>query len=351
MVPSAALVLRCVRGVGSLGYHRAVARAGSAEAALAALSDDLRTSAQDLALKMQHAADASSLAVLASDDPGYPAPLLQLEDPPPVLFARGNLGLLQRAAVAIVGTREATPYGVRISERLARGVADRGAAVISGMARGVDTVAHRAALRGRGSTIGVLGTGADVVYPIENADLFAEVVASGLLVSEYLPGAKAHPGSFPRRNRIIAALADVVVVVEAGAKSGALITAGVAVSLGKIHAAVPGPVDLPTSVGSNALVRDGAQVVTGVDDVLGLLALTPRGRAIPTLPPRDQPDAPAVGVEDSAVLDLLAHGPRYPDELLGATGLSARVLAGVIASLTVQGLVAVEPSGLVRLVA
>ncbi|MGQ0649556.1 MAG: DNA-processing protein DprA [Gemmatimonadaceae bacterium] len=297
------------------------------------------------------AADRRGVRMLAIDDGGYPELLRALEDPPPVLFTLGAEELLSRASVAIVGTREATAYGVRITRMLAAGASRAGIAVVSGLARGVDAHAHAAALDGDGGTIAVLGTGVDVPYPRENLELYRRIEEAGLVVSEALPGARAHPGSFPRRNRIIAALADLVLVTEAGVKSGALITAGVAGALGRMHAAVPGPVDMPTSAGSNLLLRDGGQVVTSVADLIGLADLTTRGR-LRSRPVGQRSESIANGAElsteEGLVLALLRRGPRLPDELIAASGLAPAALAGALATLTLWGLADVDPGGVVR---
>ena len=291
------------------------------------------------------------MAIVAHGGPGYPERLTDLEDPPPVIFALGNRDLLNNPAVAIVGTREATLYGLRITAMLASGAAAAGLTVVSGLARGVDAEAHRTALPHVGSTIAVLGTGADVPYPMLNHALHRRIEDSGLVVSEALPGARPHPGAFPRRNRLIAALADVVVVTEAGDRSGALITAGVAVALGRMHAAVPGPVDVASASGSNRLLRDGAQVVTSVEDMLGLVYLTPRGRRKRETAPAPSHNAltQELGDDEMRVLTVLRQGPRLPDELIAGTGLSPSALVTTLATLEILGQVVLDPDGVVRM--
>ena len=194
-------------------------------------------------------------------DEGYPPALLDLRSPPRVLWAIGDIATLKSPVVAIVGTRKATPYGVRATREIAGALARAGACVVSGMARGIDGTAHIAALDVRGRTVAVLGTGVDIAYPAGHRPLHARIREHGLLLSEEVPGAHAGPGSFPRRNRLIAALASITIVVEAGVKSGANITATHALELGRTVAAVPGPIDAPQSAGSNALLRDGATVI------------------------------------------------------------------------------------------
>lgn len=212
-----------------------------------------------------------------------PGCLGDLSLPPAGLWLLGSPEALLGAPdrhVAIVGTREASPYGVRVAERLAQACARAGLVVVSGMARGIDAAAHRAALAAGGRTIGVQGTGVDVPYPVSHRALLDVMAGKGTVVSEMEPGTKAGPGCFPRRNRIIAALAQVTVVVEAGFRSGAINTATHALDLGRTVAAVPGRVDDPGSAGANLLIRDGAQVITEPADLLGLFGLGSPDRSI-----------------------------------------------------------------------
>jgi len=211
---------------------------------------------------------------------GLPGSLRDLSNPPAGLCCEGDVGLLADAPdrlVAIVGTREPTPYGVRMASQLARACARAGLVVVSGMARGVDVAAHQAALEAGGRTIGVQGTGVDVPYPVAHRTLLAEMGRRALVVSEVEPGTRAVQGCFPRRNRIIAALCRVTLVVEAGFKSGAVNTATQALELGRVVAGVPGRIEDPTAAGVNLLIRDRAQVITDVEDLLGLYGLSTIG--------------------------------------------------------------------------
>ncbi len=192
---------------------------------------------------------------LIAVDPEYPELLRQIPDPPPLLFVLGDLSLLERPAVAIVGSRDHTTYGAEVARALAWGLGSGGIVVVSGMARGLDAVAHAGALDGGGGTIGVLGNGLGVVYPAANRALYQRVAERGLLLTEFPPGEKPTAGSFPRRNRLISGLARVTVVVEAAEGSGALITAGTALDQGRDVMAVPGPITSPSSVGTNRLIR------------------------------------------------------------------------------------------------
>lgn len=219
--------------------------------------------------RCRQAVRAHEVRVLLRGEASYPDSLLQLDDPPSILFARGRLELLDRAAVAIVGTRRSTVYGAQTSEMLSAGAARAGVVVVSGLAHGIDTQAHAAALEG--GTVAVLGCGIDVHYPAPNRHLQEEIAASGLLLSEFAPGTPPLRHHFPRRNRIIAALSRAVVVVEAPHKSGALITAEHGESLNRDICAVPGPIGRGSSDGCNALLRDGAKFITCVDDLLDVL--------------------------------------------------------------------------------
>lgn len=312
----------------------------------------MRAEAQQRAERTWRLAQERGITIVGCDDPRYPESLSAIEDPPPVLFCLGDVGLLQQPAVGIVGSRAATSYGLRVTASIVPTLASHGLVIISGLALGIDAAAHSETLDCAGRTIAVLGTGVDVPYPLENEWIYKRIEASGLLISELLPGTRAHPGSFPTRNRLIAALSDVVVVIEAGAKSGALITAQAAANAGRIVGAVPGPVDHPASAGTNSLLRDGAQVVTGVQDVMGLVALTPRGRTLATSQ-RELSEPPTdnylIGDREARVLEVLANGPRMADELVGSTGLSARDTAATLASLSVLGRVVVDSAGLARL--
>lgn len=281
---------------------------------------------------------APSVVRLVQGGPGYPACLGALPDPPRQLFCIGDLtalGPAPEALVAIVGTREATLYGLRVATALGRAFAEAGAIVVSGMARGVDSAAHDAAIKAGGKTIAVLGTGPDLPYPVGNRDLHARVAASGLIVSESEPGTKAFQGCFPRRNRIIAALAKATIVVEAGHRSGAINTATHAGVIGRLFAAVPGPIDSPRSAGANQLIRDGGHLIGSIDDALGLLGLS-RSRAV---------DRPAMGVTEAEVWDCLGAGEDGVDALCSRSGLPVRSVMEAVSRLELAGLVTRSPDG------
>jgi DNA processing protein len=268
----------------------------------------------------------------------YPPELLDLSTPPAQLYALGTASALDGARVSIVGTRKSTAYGERATRTLTAAFARAGVAVISGMARGIDGIAHRTALEQGGRTVAVLGTGIDVPYPAGHRHLHRMIAERGLVLSENAPGITAYQGAFPRRNRIIAALAPVTIVVEAGRKSGALNTASQALELGRVVAAVPGPIDSEQSAGSNELIRDGAVVIASVDDALALLGIREPKQVI-------DPDLPD---SQRQLWDLLADGPADVDRLAAKSGLALGECLAGISSLEVLGLVDCTLAGEIR---
>lgn len=227
-----------------------------------------RSDAVRRALEVHEQCASADIAAIVYGTAGYPPPLCHLQDPPPVLFALGRTELLRRRCAAIVGSRRATAYGRRVARGLGASFAAQGRCVVSGMAMGIDAEAHRGALPG--PTAAVLGSGVDVVSPPRNRTLYGKIVEYGVVVSEFAPGVRAEPHHFPRRNRIIAALASDVIIVEASRRSGALITAEIALNLGREVHAVPGPIDRPNSAGTNRLIADGAAVIVEIGPVDGM---------------------------------------------------------------------------------
>lgn len=279
---------------------------------------------------------------LRPGDPLWPTVAFDgLREPVRGLFALGRTGLLGRAprrSVAIVGTRDASPYGMRVADELARAFVRAGITVVSGLARGIDSAAHRGALEAKGDTIAVLGTGVDVPYPVGHRELHGRVASAGLVLSEREPGSRAVPGCFPRRNRIIAALAEVTVVVEAPYKSGAVNTATQALELGRVVAAVPGPIDSARSAGSNLLIRDGAQVITGVSDALGLFGVADDSCF----------RAPALGYEEGRIWEALEDGEASAESLAERLSMSIRQVLELTSRLEISGLAEFRSDGVVR---
>jgi DNA processing protein len=279
------------------------------------------------------------LRIVAIADEAYPPRLRDLPRPPKRLWWHGDLDLLSRPVVAIVGTRRATQYGRRMTTEIAGALARAGATVVSGMALGIDAAAHRAALDAGGATVAVLGTGADVAYPRAHVALHAEIAERGAVLSELPPGAHSHGGSFPERNRIIAALASATIVVEAPFDSGALITAERATELGRDVGVVPGPIDSPQSQGANALLRDGAHPIVAVADALTLVGLAPPG--VPSAP-RLENDG------ELRVWRALDDGSATLDELCTRTGLPVAQCLSTVTALELRGLIECALTGTIR---
>ena len=279
-----------------------------------------------------------TLRALRRGESEYPAPLNDLPQPPETIWYIGDLSVLEAPSVAIVGTRKCTAYGERMARELASALARAGACVISGMARGIDGVAHMAALDAGGRTAAVLGTGVDIAYPPSHRALHARIAKSGLLLSELPPGAHSHGGSFPQRNRLIAALARATIIVEAPKKSGALGTAGHALDLGRDVAVVPGPIDSPQSEGSNALFNQGAHPITCIADAFVLLGLTP---AVRTLIDPEDPD-------QASVWRALREGPADLDTICHRASLPVQRCLAAVTALELTGAIECALTGEVR---
>lgn len=330
-----ALALSLVDGVGPKKYHELLATFGSAARALDDAQGGPRAAALlDQADAFLERAARCGMAVLVHGDEGYPSQLDSVRDPPPVLWALGRLELLETPLVGIVGTRVPTAYGERIARQLGEALARAGATIVSGMALGIDGIAHRAALAVGDATVAVLGTGADIAYPRPHRALHRTIVERGLVLSELPPGTRGAAGAFPRRNRVIAALSRVTIVVEAGYRSGALITADHALDLGRSLAGVPGPIDSPQSAGVNQMLRDGAQVIVTIDDALGLAGLSPPEAPAP-------PDDPS----EAAIWRALEAGALEMDALVAVTGLDARAILVALTALELRGMVEFRADG------
>jgi len=274
---------------------------------------------------------------LRPSDPDYPA-LLGAVPVPPALWVRGVIGADDALAVAIVGARRATPYGLEAAERLASELAARGVTIVSGLARGIDTAAHRGALAAGGRTVAVLGCGIDVVYPPENRELARAIEAQGALVSQFAPGMAALPGHFPARNRTLAGLALGVVVVEAAERSGALITAGFAGDLGRELFAVPGRISSDASAGTNRLIQDGAKLVTCWQDIVSELP-EPWRRAVksPSEVASGLPRPNAESDEGRVLTLLTADEPQHIEQLIARGGLDPARAGAALVVLELDG--------------
>ncbi len=308
---------------------------GETEELLAPLLSAPENDATRKARDLLRASDARAVVL---GDPEYPALLAEIPDPPPVLFLRGR-ALGDEPAVALVGSRAATAVGLETARFISRGLAEAGVNVVSGFARGIDTAAHEAAIEAGGPTVAVFACGVDVCYPRSNSALLKRLLELGTAVSEHVPGTEPQPFHFPVRNRIIAGLSSVVVVVEAAEKSGSLITARLANEYGRDVGAVPGPVLTPSFAGGNALLKDGAILVRSAADVLAELPGMLKGT--PT-----QASLPLVSAEASSVHDALdAVRGTDADALLSATRLTPSRLASALAELELEGLVTALPGG------
>jgi len=274
---------------------------------------------------------------LRPGDPGYPT-LLRAMPSAPALFVRGELRPEDALAIAIVGSRRCTPYGIAATEQLASELAARGVTIVSGLARGIDTAAHRSALAAGGRTLAVLGCGVDVIYPRENIPLARAIESQGAILSQFAPGMPPLAGHFPARNRTLAGLTLGVVVVEAAEQSGALITAGFAGDLGRETFAVPGRITSPTSVGANRLIQDGAKLVTCWQDIVSELPEQWRRAVRGLSAPSGAQHAPEEESDEGRMLHLLAPDePQHIEQLIERAGFAPARAAALLVTLELGG--------------
>lgn len=341
------VALAMVPGVGLGRYHGLLAAGRPAELFAMSRRDLAARAGEEVAKaikgfdrgraigRQQAAAGRVGATLLTLEDAGYPPALRTIPQPPPFLFVRGALASEDALAIAIVGSRRPSAYGLRMAQRLAADLAARGVTVVSGFARGIDTAAHRGALEASGRTVAVLGSGADVIYPPENRRLVEAVTRQGAVVSEFPMGTPPLAQHFPRRNRVIAGMSLGTAVVEASEKSGALITAGYAGEFGREVFAVPGNVTSPVSEGTNRLIQDGAKLVKGWKDVVGELPEVWRR----CLRPVAAAPRPVAEGAEGALLRLLSDEPVPIDTLIRSSGLSSGEVAALLVSLQLRGLV------------
>ncbi|MDA8387400.1 MAG: DNA-processing protein DprA [Nitrospiraceae bacterium] len=362
------------RLIAVFGGARAVFRSGAAELAAAVgpkrANAIVRFSDWRGVRRMLEGVEAAGMKVVTLGSDAYPRMLALIPDPPPVFYMKGEIGKDDVYALGIVGTRTPTPYGIAQAEYLAAGLAAKGFTIVSGLARGIDTAAHRGALKAGGRSIAVMGSGLDVPYPRENALLMGRLAASGAVITEYPPGTAPNKENFPRRNRIISALSLGVLVVEAGKGSGSLITAGCALEQGKEVFSIPGNISSAVSLGTNELIKRGARVVTGVDDIIeelapvlkgfiaeGKAASPPQAGSYPeksyqaelTLPvstdekfPADEKLSPVdekFSTDERLVIGALGPGGRHIDEIAREVGFDAPRIMGVLLSLELKGVI------------
>jgi DNA processing protein len=283
------------------------------------------------------------------EETAYPRRLLEIYDPPPLLYVRGDVAVLARHALAMVGTRRPTPYGNQIAERLAKDLAERGLVIVSGLARGIDSSAHRGACAAaRGATVGVLGCGIDVVYPKENRKLFAEVEKRGAIISEFPLGAYPAPENFPVRNRIVAGMALGAIVVQGAQYSGSLITARLAMEFGREVFGVPGNITEGASFAPNQLVKQGAKLVTGWEDVVEELPTEIRAELFPvdttTAAERASLFEAALSATEKKLYELIrVEEAVHVDELVERTGLSSSETLASLCEMEMRGVIRQMP--------
>jgi DNA processing protein len=348
------LALSLTRGLGGESARRLLKEFGSPDAVFAASISSLRSVVKaDVAAEISKGiaddAIAPALAwledsnnhVITLADSDYPQALLNIPDPPLLLYVKGRLDLLNRSALAIVGSRSATPQGISNAEAFAKSLSDAGLCIISGLAHGIDAAAHRGALRGQGSSVAIVGTGLDKVYPAANRDLAHALAQQGALVSEFPPGTPPLAANFPRRNRLISGMSAGCLVVEASLQSGSLITARLALEQGRDVFAIPGSIHAPQSKGCHALLKQGAKLVEAAQDILeelsGLLAA-----------PARNPAAQGTDIQDPgfALLDHLGFDPVDVDTLSTRCGLTIAELSAMLLTLELEGRVCTLPGGL-----
>ncbi|AWZ19025.1 DNA processing protein DprA, putative [Roseovarius sp. TM1035] len=345
------------RRVGPATFHRLLAEHGSAQAALAALPEVARAAGvpdytpcppgvAEAELRAGHAVGARLLTLA---DPGFPTQLKDISDCPPLLWVMGDAALLARPMIALVGARNASSLGTRMARSLAADLSARGYLIVSGLARGVDTAAHLGSLEA--GTIAVMAGGVDVIYPAENTKLAGDILASGLRLSEQPIGLIPQARHFPSRNRLVSGLAQAVVVVEAAAKSGSLITARTALDQGREVMAVPGhPIDARAS-GCNMLIRDGATLIRNAEDVIDAL---PQAASIATASQTELPLRPTPTLRDIAglhaqILNRLGPSPLAEDQLIRDLATPAHRVAPALLDLELDGRITRHPGGLLAL--
>lgn len=292
---------------------------------------------------------ANGIDLIGVDDKSYPPDLENIKGRPYAIFIKGQRAVLDNPRVAVVGARKATGYGRSVAERLGKDLSDIGVTVVSGMALGIDSEAHKGALKGKSSTIAVLGSGPDVIYPSENRILYRQITELGLVISEYLPGTPSTPVHFPARNRIISGLSLGVVVVEAEERSGALITADFALEQGREVFAVPGPISSVTSRGPHNLIKQGAKLICGIDDILEELQarLEPINKKHPGKPDTTQLcldfSQMDLDANQKKVIEWLEVEGKNVDELLALSGWDFGLLSTVLLQMEINGLVKSKP--------
>jgi DNA processing protein len=343
------LALSLVRGLGGEGARRLLMEFGSPEAVYTAPIRSLKSIvkseiASEIGNGIADDVIAPALSWLADDsnhvvtlaDSDYPQALLNIPDPPLLLYVKGRLDLLNRPALAVVGSRNATPQGIHNAEAFSKSLSDAGLCIISGMAQGIDAAAHRGALPGHGNSIAIVGTGLDKVYPAANRELAHMLAKQGALISEFPLGTPPLAANFPRRNRLISGMSLGCLVVEASLQSGSLITARLALEQGREVFAIPGSIHAPQSKGCHALLKQGAKLAETAQDILEELC----GQLAAAV----QPENP--GGSSSVLLDHLGYDPVDVDTLCARSGLTIAELSAMLLTLELEGRISTLPGGL-----
>jgi len=278
--------------------------------------------------------------VITIADENYPSSLKAIYDPPPILYVKGNLLPADSYAISVVGTRNATTYGIKVAEQLSGQLASRGITIVSGMAHGIDTFAHNGALNAKGRTIAVMGCGLDIIYPAENSSLFEKIISSGAVISELPMGTKPHRGMFPRRNRIISGMSLGTLVVEASKQSGAMITVDCALEQGREVFAVPGQIFSDTSKGTNELIKQGAKLVDSVEDILNELpSYAFQSSENESLKNEDAIIESQLSQEESAIWKVINSSPIHIDDISRRSALPIYKVSSTLVMLELKGLV------------
>ena len=349
------LALNRIAGLGKVSYVRLLEKFGSPEKVfqvdLEALQsiEGIRKNTALTIVKFKRAEkidreldelEKQRIGILTFNDPLYPVLLAKIHDPPPYLYYKGSPSKQDRHSLALVGSRLGTPYGIKVTERLAWGLSQKGLTIVSGMARGIDTAAHQGALMSQGRTVAVLGSGLDVIYPPENQKLYERIVEQGMVCTEFPPGTLPERQNFPIRNRIISGMSLGVVIVEATQRSGSLITARLALDQGREVFAVPGSVESFKSSGTHNLIKQGAKLVEHAQDILEEL----RWEESPQKAESEQPAVlidrtPSLSLKEKQIWDLLSDGSMQVDQMVRQTGIGISPMLSLLLNMELKGLI------------
>jgi len=356
------LALNRIDGLGKVGYARLIERFGSPEKVFQTDLGDLQsiegirknTALDIVKFKKSEKIDREldelekqKVGVLTLNNPLYPFLLAKIHDPPPYLYYKGSPSIQDGRSLAVVGSRLASPYGIKMTERLAWGLSQKGLTIVSGMARGIDTAAHQGALMAQGRTVAVLGSGLDVVYPPENTKLFDRIVELGMVCSEFPLGTLPERQNFPIRNRIISGLALGVVIVEATSRSGSLITARLALEQGREVFAVPGSVESFKSSGTHSLIKQGAKLVEHAQDILEELHWEESPKKVEQGPKIEFTErSPSLSPKEKQIWDLLSNGSLHVDQMVRQAGIGISPMLSLLLEMELKGLIKQLPGKL-----